>query len=288
MRSVIDEPAIEVVSREVRDDGAPAGYLGTPGAELMDIRQWRHLFDFALAAEKDPKELRALRFNARRYLPPGFLQATASTIEGALSQATHDWAGWFENVEFWPCLINYDVYANPVLPSWRAFHRDDGFWRGMRAFLREVQGALPSLLVLITTNLRGRSKDYDAALAEIFTTLRDYGIKVNGTVEQQFLGGGMPKKCQVCIPYWLSRFAATAEGFKVDIVDSLDYAGTQGVRMVHLILKLRPLANPASASEITLRKLVNFPHQTLVPDEKGGFRRDSGVHAVVGPANSGH
>ena len=41
-------------------------------------------------------------------------------------------------------------------------------------------------------------------------------------------------------------------------------------------------------SEITLRKLVNFPHQTLVPDEKVGFRRDSGVHAVVGPANSGH
>lgn len=95
----------------------------------------------------------------------------------------------------------------------------------------------------------------------------------------------MPKKCQVCIPYWLSRFAATSEGFKVDIVDSIDYVNTQGVRMMHLILKLRPLANPARASEITFLQLVNFPHQTLVPDEAGRLRRASGEHAVIGPVN---
>src|SRR5438552_9463503 len=104
--------------------------------------------------------------------------------------------------------------------------------------------------------MRGKVGEYDQALRAIFSEIQGYDVEVPEATIQTFLDGAMSKKCQVCIPYWLSRFAATPEGFVVEILESLDYAGTEDVRMAHLILKMRPVKNPASAEEVALLSLA--------------------------------
>lgn len=282
IRRKVDLPVIRRLSALVRGLDEPFGYVGTPGPRLLDIVEWRSSLDFVMAAEYDPPRLRDLVFNARRLFPDGFVQATSLPIEQLLSRAGDEWFVIFDDFSQWPALVNYDVYANPVLPHWEAFRPDDGFWKGMKVFLHEVGDTFPNVLVLVTTNLRGKSREYDIALRAIFAQIRDYGVEIGPGVERAFLGGSMSKKCQVCVPYWLSRFAATHQNFSVEVVESLDYCGTESVRMMHMILLLRPGETTAAAKETPLLKFVNFPHCSLVQATTGEFSMQSTGFPTVG------
>jgi len=282
IRTNIDLPPLRDMSAAVKAENEPVGYLGTPGEDLLDLLAWKPYLDFAFASERDSVLLRNLRFNVGRYFPEGFVQATERPIEEVLAAAGDEWFSIFDSFDQWPCLVNYDVYANLVHPRWEAFRRDDGFWRGVRNYLRMVQDSVPCIVLLITTNLRGKVGEYDVALRSILKEVEAYGVEVPQPTIQSFEGSAMSKKCQVCIPYWLSRFAATPEGFVVDILESLDYVGTEDVRMVHLILKVTPVDNPASAEETTLLELVNFPHRSLVQTGKDEFELTSVRYPVLG------
>jgi len=248
---------------------------------LLDLREWQRYVDFAFAAEKDSNELRDLKFNARRHFPPGYVQAIGLTIEQVLTKAPEGWLDIIDKFEQWPCLVNYDVYQNPAVPTWKTFQPNSGFWKGVRNYLHAVQDSVPGILLMVTSNLRGKAPDYNSALDEMFRDLRDYGCTVSEEVERRFLDGPMPKKCQICIPFWLSRFAALVELFKVEILESVDYVGTSNVHMMHMVLKLKPTSDPARASEITLTRLVNFPHHTLVRAMDGTFSRVPTDYPVV-------
>jgi len=283
VRKRVDLPIVRDFAQRVRGQTNPVGYLGTPGPQLLDLREWRPYIDYALASEYRPTDLSALRFNARKYFPEGFVRSTEVRIEEILARGPSGWEDVFGEENRVPSLINYDVYANPVLPSWEAFRPDDGFWRGMRGYLHAVRDELSSLLLSLTFNVRGSGRQYDLALDDMFMVVRDYGVEIPQEAENQFKTRGMPKKCQICIPYWLSRFAATVESYIVDIIDSLDYAGTKRRRMVHLDLGLRRIEEPARASEITFLRLLNFPHRTVIEAASGDFSALVPEYPVISP-----
>jgi hypothetical protein len=179
------------------------------------------------------------------------------------------------------------VYANPVKPQRQAFDPKGPFWSGIRNYLRTAAAErLPALLLIMTTGLRGKTAIYDRAINSILEEIEDYSLEIPSELEPAIVKGTMPKKYQLCIPYWLARYSATSEGYGVEVVESLDYIGTGNVRMMHLILKLRRRVDDAQPRESALLRLVNFPHRTL-ESVGSSFRPRSVRLPTIPPPNGG-
>jgi hypothetical protein len=268
IRSSVDAPLVEATAKRIRDGGRRVVYVGCPGPDLLDLDNWRGWIDYAISSEKDAVSLRELKGNARALGWEGKFEATRMTLGELIAQSTDEAREIFERAPEWPSVLNYDVYANPVRGNLARFDRHDGLWSDLSSFLRQSGDAVPEVLMLITANLRGKGQFYDQALRAIFKELGDDGMPTPDPVQQAFLGAGMGKKVQICLPYWLSRGGATLEGFQIEVLASLDYPGT-GVgnrkSMFHLALLLTRVDEEAAMPGTPLRRLLNFPHRSATP-----------------------
>lgn len=279
IRDAVDLPAISATAEQLRKVGFPIGYVGTPGPDLLDVRSWSGELEYVLASEIRERSLRDMNFNARRLPEDLVFRSTEVPIDDVLARAGSG-DDLYAQLPGLPPIINHDIYHNPVDPT-AGFTTDNSFVNGVRAYLKAANKAgLPSILLVFSTTLRGKSSVYSSTIQQILDEIREYGVSVPSSTEQALLKGGMPKKMQICVPYWLTRLAATSEGFGVDVVESLDYPGTNQ-KMMHLVLKFRRRAEQAHAREQSLVRLVNFGHQQ-VQAQRNGFTRMASKGPILG------
>jgi hypothetical protein len=245
------------------------------------LRAWSAWLDFAIASERNPRHLRELKGSARQHGWDGRYVSTTLQIGPLIAQRTAEAEELFQQAPDWPTLVNYDVYAHPVRGSLERFNRDDGLWADLRSFLEAASDEAPEILLLLTANVRGKSSFCDIALQSIIDETRGYGIGITDEDAKAFLACSMAKKTQICIPYWLSRGGATAEGFGIEVLDSLTYPGTHGKTMFHLALRIRSHTTAGAMPEVPLLQLLNFGHR-VVRESGGRFVAPIEAAPVVG------
>lgn len=283
----MDGPLVRSLSERVRADGRKVVYVGTPGPDILDLREWNTWIDFAIASEKKPKFLRELKSNARQHGWEGRYVSTTLQVGPLISQRTEEAEEIFGRAPDWPTVVNYDVYAHPVRGNLQKFDRRDGLWADLRSFLEAATDEVPEILLLLTANVRGKSAFLDVALRAILGETRGYGIEISEDEVAEFLRSSMAKKTQVCLPYWLSRGGATVEGFGIEVLDSMTYPGTGGRAMFHLALRIRSHTSAAAMPEIPLIQLLNFGHR-VVQQSAGKFLAQVETAPVVGVSAADH
>jgi hypothetical protein len=258
-------------------------YVGTPGPDILDLREWQHSVDFAIASEKDPVYLRELKGNARKFGWDRRYVSTTMAVGSLISQQTEEAEQLFEQAPDWPTIVNYDVYAHPVRANLERFDRNVGIWAEISSFLKASQDEAPEIVLLLTANVRGKGTYCDSAIRSIVEETRKYGITISQEDSDRFLTCSMAKKTQICIPYWLTRNGATASGFRLEVLDSIAYPGTGGKAMFHLALRFRSNPVDSEMPEIPLLHLLNFGHR-VVGESDGRFVGRIEVTPAIGPA----
>ena len=261
IRDRVDLPLLERL-HSIR--GIPLNYFGLPGADLLDIKSWRHLLGQVAAVERARRNLRSMDETASMQMPELRFTPHFGEIDVViLHDRGRSWKRGGENYRPWVGITRpqsrrsgwyFDVvnldYFGPFLPHGdedarrradairKLFdtERLDSWGRWVLLVTVEAQLVTPALNPLLISYLRGVQTDAPELAASIVEFLVQPGPASRD-------GGNAARLIHAVSASLIARSASQANLLAFPRGTIL-YRGSSGQPMVHMAYEFEPLESP--------------------------------------------
>lgn len=284
IRDCFDLPLLE---RLFSIRGSHLNYFGLPGADLKDVKSWRHLLKAVAAVERNARNLRTMDDTVSRDMPKLHFTPHYGEIDTVIldnrgkrwKRGGEGFQPWVGNIDpetrqtFWPFDIVYLDYFGPFLPEddEDARRRSDAI---KRLFETERLDSWARWVLLITVEARITSEELRARLAgylravqegasapaaSILQYLNDVGSsdEEDGVVASRLIHG---------VSASLIALSASQASLRPYHRGTVLYRGSSDQPMVHLAFEFVPQEAPLPLPTLLLQ-LLRRPLLTTIRDD---------------------
>ena len=272
IRDRVDLPLLERL-QSVR--GGLLNYFGLPGAELQDVRSWRHLLGQVAAVERSKRNLRAMDENASMEMPelrftPHFGEIDVVILEDRGkrwqrgSEGHRPWVGipgpqpgdlgWYFDV------VNLD-YFGPFLPKGdeRARQRANAI---RKLFDTERLDAWGQWVLLVTVEAQLVKQELGTQLVDYLRGVQDDAPELAASIIEFLYGPSPDVEAGVATARLIHGVSASVIARSASQANlsafprgTILYRGSGGQPMVHLAYEFEPLKTPLPPPSPLLRLL---------------------------------
>jgi hypothetical protein len=218
-----------IIARWHDERRAPLRYLGLPGPDMLDIKEWQDFLDFFTTIERSEDEQHKL-----------FLSANVRDVEHRLHSLHGDFdkilltgRDGYNHTPRWPYdLVNLDFYGGFI-------YHDLARPRAIEKLVGNQRNYKRSFLLIITHDLRDAdlTGEKQAFLTDIRRLLRrDHSGSDIETAVDWYLASSTPDAArQALYMNIVLRDLGEANQFKVQSRPAITYIGTGSTKMIHYV-----------------------------------------------------
>lgn len=239
--------------------GTALRYLGLPGPDLLDIKEWQEYLEFFTTIERSENEQHRLFLNAN----VRDVEHRLHSLYGEFDRILLSGRDTYNHVPRWPYdLVNLDFFGGFI-------YQDLSRPRAIEKLVANQSNFKRSFLMIITHDLRDAdlTGEKRAFIDDVRRLLvRDHGSRAEiNTAMDWYLAATTPDAArQALYVNVVLRDLGEANHFKVSSRPAITYLGTGGTKMIHYVTDFHWQAHGYRAiSDQSLMDVINLGYREL-------------------------